>query len=76
MDFYSLIVGLFININNDRPASFKAAGHCSTYFCRLPPDHKAAKHFSRDKHLARHHISKKKYKKNYIPLMPGLLTKK
>jgi len=50
----------FININTDRPASYKAAGHRLGYFCRLPLEHKAATHCSRDKHLARTLIKKKK----------------
>ena len=37
-----MVVGLVININTDRPASFKAAGQRSRYFCRLRLDHMAA----------------------------------
>jgi len=56
----------FIYINTDSPASYKASGHRSRYFCRLQLEHKASSfaldptHFSRDKHLARPHINKKK----------------
>jgi hypothetical protein len=61
-------VGLFINFNNDLPASFKAAGHLSRYCYRLQLEHKAAAvtqvspHIAgwRDKHIARPHINKKK----------------
>ena len=55
-----MIVGLFININTGRPASFKVAGHRSRYSCRLQLEHKAATHCSRDKHVARPHINKNK----------------
>jgi len=50
------ILDPFINI--DHPASYKAAGHRSRYFCRLQLEHKAAAlaldptHCSHDKHLA------------------------
>jgi len=35
------MVGLFITTLTDRPASFKAAGHLSRYFCSLQLKHKA-----------------------------------
>ena len=40
----SSILGImdpFININTDSSASYKAAGHRSSYFCRLQLEHKA-----------------------------------
>ena len=55
-----MIVGLFTNINTDRPASFKAARRLSRYFCGVPLEHKAAAHCSHDKHLGRPIINKKK----------------
>jgi hypothetical protein len=42
----------FININTNRLASYKAAGHRSRYFGRLQLEHKAATHCSCNKHLA------------------------
>ena len=60
------ILDPFINISTDRPASNKAAGLRSRYFCRLQLEHKASTfapdptHCWRDKHLARPHINKKK----------------
>jgi hypothetical protein len=48
-----VIVGLFINVNTNRPASLKAAGHRSRYFCRLQPNHKAAAVTYVNPHIAR-----------------------
>ena len=50
----------------DSPASYEAAGHRSRYFSRLQLEHKVSAlsldptYCSRDKHLARQHINKKK----------------
>ena len=65
-----MIVGFFSF--TDRPASLKAAGHRSRYFCRLQ---------GRYTLLARLTFSATTYKQkevegNYIPPMSGLLTKK
>jgi len=48
-----MIVGLFINVNTDRPASLKAAGHRSRYLRRLQLDHKAASVTYVNPHIAR-----------------------
>ena len=48
-----MILGLVININTERPASFKAAGHLSRYICGLHLDHKAATVTSTHTFLAR-----------------------
>jgi len=61
-----VIVCLFISTLNGRPASFKAARLRPRYFCRLQLEHKAATHCSRDKHLARQHINKKKEKETIL----------
>ena len=45
---------------NFRLASYKDAGHRSRYVGRLQLEHKAVTHCSRDKHLKRPHINKKK----------------
>ena len=48
-----MIVGLFITTLTDRPASLKAAGHRSRYFCRLQRVHKAATLALVTPHIAR-----------------------
>ena len=74
IEFSSRALGSFININTDRLASYKAAGHRSRYFGRLQLEHKAVTHCSRDKHLARPHINKKKYKEIiFLPCLVCLL---
>jgi hypothetical protein len=42
-----------VNISTDRPASFKAAGRRSRYFCRLQLEHKAATLTCVNPHIAR-----------------------
>jgi len=77
-----VIVGLSINIINDRPDSFKAAGHLDilqtatgaqgSHCCIHDPTH-----CSRDKHLARPHINKKKWKEAIsLPCLVCLLRNK
>ena len=71
------ILGPFININTDPPASFKAADHRSRYFCRLQLEHRAATHCSRDKHLARPQINKKRWNETiFLPCLVFLLRNK
>jgi len=48
-----VIVGLFTNINTERPALYKAGGHRSRYFCRLQLEHKAATVTYVNPHIAR-----------------------
>jgi hypothetical protein len=61
-----VILDPFINFSTDRPASYKAAGRRSRYFGRLQLEHRAATiapdptHCSRDKHLGRPHVNRKK----------------
>jgi len=43
----------FIKINNDRPASYQAAGHRSRYFCRQQLQHRAATLTCFNPHIAR-----------------------
>ena len=79
----SSILGIldpFFIINTDSPASFKAAGHRSRYFCRLQLQHKTSAlalnptHCSRNKHLARPDINKKKQKETiFLPRLVCLL---
>ena len=76
-----MVVGLVININTDRPASFKAAGlhsrhsadsNCSTR--QLSLDTRDPTHCSCDKHLARPHTNKKKQTKTiFLPCLVCLL---
>jgi hypothetical protein len=70
----------FIYINTDSPAAYKAAGHRSKYFCSLQLEHKASNltfdptRCSRDKHLARPHVNKRKYKETiFLPCLVCLL---
>ena len=77
------ILDPFININTDRPASYKAAGNLSQYFGRLQLEHKASAraldptHCSRDKQTLNATTHKQnEIEGDYIPAMPGLLTEK
>jgi len=69
-------------ISTDNSASYKAAGHCSSYFCRLPLEQKASTlaldhtHCSRDKTLSAATYKQKEIEGDYIPSLPGLLTEK
>jgi hypothetical protein len=63
-----LILGILdLFINTDRPASYKAAGHRSRYFCKLQLEHMVSAlafdppHFSKE-------IG------DHIPPIPGLFT--
>jgi len=47
------ILDPFIHINIDSPASYKADGHSSRYFCRLQLEHKAAAVTYVNPHIAR-----------------------
>jgi hypothetical protein len=48
-----VILDPFINIDTDRPASYKVAGHRSIYFGRLQLEHKAATVALLNPHIAR-----------------------
>ena len=67
IEFNSQDLEFFSNIDPDRPASYKAAGHHSRWFCRMQQEHRVSTfsfnhtHCSSDKHLGQPHINKKKY---------------
>ena len=75
-----MMVGLFISTLTDRPASFKAVGHRSRYFCRQL-EHKAATLALMAPHIARAinratTFKQKEIERNRLPPTPVLLTKK
>ena len=73
------ILDPFIYISIDKTPSFKAAGHLSRYFCRLLLKNKASTlaldptHCSRDKHLERPHVNKKKQETIFFVYLACLL---
>jgi hypothetical protein len=71
-----VIVGLFITTLTDRTSSFKAAGHRSRYFCRLQLVQQGSYTLLERKTFRATTYKQKEIEGNYLPPMPGLLTKK